>query len=136
MVFKINISDKGKTYKLETESEILIGKKIGEEFKGEDLDENLKDYNLLITGTSDLSGIPGFKKLEGNIYHRKVLTFGPGMKDKRKGIRLRKTMRGEEISSKTRQINAKVLKQGSKKFEELLKPAEKSSEEKPAEPAK
>jgi hypothetical protein len=38
-----------------------------------------------------------------------------------KGIRLRKTNRGEEISLKTSQINTKVLKQGHKKFEEFLK---------------
>ena len=30
MAFKINISDKGKTYKLESESEVVVGKKIGE----------------------------------------------------------------------------------------------------------
>ena len=30
MAFKINVSHKGKTYKLETENEALVGKKIGE----------------------------------------------------------------------------------------------------------
>ena len=30
MPFKINISHKGKTYKLETESEVVVGKTIGE----------------------------------------------------------------------------------------------------------
>jgi ribosomal protein S6E (S10) len=54
------------------------------------------------------------------------LTLGPGMKDKRKGIRLRKTQRGEEISLKTVQINCKVLKPGKKKFTELLIPKEKT----------
>ena len=103
MPFKINISDKGKTYKLETESEVLVGKSIGQTFKGEDISADLKGYELEITGHSDLSGIPGFKGLEGNIYHRRLLTFGPGMKDKRKGIRLRKTNRGEVISLKTHQ---------------------------------
>ncbi|MFA5857246.1 MAG: S6e family ribosomal protein [Candidatus Pacearchaeota archaeon] len=120
MPFKINISDKGKTYKLESDNEILIGKKIGEHLDGIDLSENLKGYKLEITGTSDISGIPGFKGLEGTTYHRKLLTLGPGMKDRRKGMRLRKTMRGEEISSKTSQINAKVLKEGEKKFAELI----------------
>lgn len=120
MAFKINISSKGKTYKVETESEVLVGKKIGEKFKGEDVASDLKGYEFEITGTSDLSGIPGFKGLEGDRYHRRLLTFGPGMKDRKKGIRLRKTNRGEVISLKTRQVNMIVLKEGSKKFNELV----------------
>jgi small subunit ribosomal protein S6e len=120
MPFKINISHKGKTYKLESDNEVLIGKKIGEQLDGSDISENLKGYKVEITGTSDISGIPGFKGFEGTTYHRKLLTFGPGMKDRRKGMRLRKTMRGEEISSKTSQINAKVLKEGEKKFSVII----------------
>ena len=136
MPFKINISDKGKTYKVETENESLVGKRIGETISGEDISSDLKGYEIEITGTSDLSGIPGFKGLEGANYHRRLLKFGPGMKNKRKGVRLRKTNRGEEISLKTIQINAILLKQGTKKFEDLLNPKEEteaSPEEKPAE---
>lgn len=121
MVFKINISNKGKTYKFESDNEDLVGKRIGENFSGKGLNEDLNGYELQITGTSDIAGIPGFKNLEGSTYHRKLLSFGPGMKDKRKGIRLRKTLRGEEISLKTVQINMVVKKEGSKKFEELVK---------------
>jgi len=128
MVFKINISDKGKTYKLETENEILVGKKIGETLNGNEIDENLSGYQLEITGSSDLSGIPGFKGLEGPNYHRKLLKYGPGMKDRRKGIRLRKTQRGEEISLKTHQINTKVLKEGEKKFDDLVGKKEDATE--------
>ena len=131
MAFKINISNKGKTYKLETESEVLVGKSIGDLFKGEDISPDLKGYELEITGTSDLSGIPGFKGLEGPNYHRRLLTRGSGMKDTRNGIRLRKTNRGEEISLKIHQINIKVVKEGDKKFEELFKeetPAEENIE--------
>ncbi len=120
MAFKINVSHKGKTFKVEIESEVLVGKKIGESVKGEDVDESLKGYELVITGTSDLSGIPGFKGLEGSSYHRRLLTFGSGMKNKRKGVRLRMTNRGEEISLKTHQINIKVVKEGEKKFGDLV----------------
>lgn len=132
MAFKINVSKNGKTYHLETESEVLVGLDIGETFKGEDVDENLKGYELEITGHSDLSGIPGFKGLEGPGYHKRLLTYGPGMKDKRKGIRLRKKNRGEEISLKTHQINSIVKKEGIKKFDELVKketPGEEKAEE-------
>lgn len=130
MAFKINVSHKGKTYKVETESENLVGKKIGEKVNGEEIDENLKSYELEIRGTSDLSGIPGFKGLDGPGYHRRLLTLGPGMKDRRKGMRLRKTNRGEEISLKTHQVNMIVVKEGGKKFEELVKKEEKSEEKK------
>lgn len=125
MVFKINISNKGKTYKLETENEVLIGKKIGENLNGKELSSDLDGYDLKITGTSDISGIPGFAGEEGIRYHRKLLTFGPGMKDRRKGIRLKKTVRGEEISGKTIQINTIVVKEGNKKFHNLLPKKEK-----------
>jgi len=133
MVFKINVSDKGKTYKIETEDEFLVGKRIGEEVSGADVDVNLKGYELKITGTSDLSGLPGFKGLEGPAYHRRLLSYGPGMKDRRKGMRLRKTNRGEEISLKMRQINMIVVKEGDKKFTDLIVKKVEGSEEKSAE---
>ena len=120
MPFKINISDKGKSIQIETESEVIVGKKIGEKIKGEDISNELDGYELQITGTSDISGIPGFKGLEGSGYHRRLLTYGSGMKDRRKGMRLRKTNRGEEISLKTSQINTIIAKEGNKKFNTLI----------------
>lgn len=128
MAFKINVSHKGKTIKLESENEVLIGKRIGEQLNGNEISPDLEGYNIEITGTSDISGIPGQKGLEGSTYHRKLLTLGFGMKDRRKGMRLKKTLRGEEVSAKTIQINTKVIKEGKKKIEELKK-----KEEKPAE---
>tara|TARA_Y100000034_G_C6777271_1_gene347124 strand:+ start:32 stop:463 length:432 start_codon:yes stop_codon:yes gene_type:complete len=136
MTFKINISHKGKTHKVETENEVLVGKKIGETISGSELDENLAGYDLEITGTSDLSGIPGFKDLEGPGYHRILRTRGKGMRDTRNGVRLRKTNRGEEISGKTHQINTKVLKEGSKKFDQLTAKEEPAEEAPATEPAK
>lgn len=121
MSFKINISNKGKTYKLESENENLIGKRIGEQLEGNEISPDLSGYKLEITGTSDISGIPGIKGLEGPGFHRKLLTYGKAMKDRRKGIRLKKTLRGEEISVKTIQINIKVIKEGSIKFDSLKK---------------
>ncbi|MDD5193787.1 MAG: S6e family ribosomal protein [Candidatus Nanoarchaeia archaeon] len=126
MAFKINVSDKGKTLKLESENENLIGKKIGETIEGKELSSDLDGYEIEITGTSDIAGKAGLKGLEGPGYHRILLKKGKCMKDSRKGIRLRKTLRGEEISLKTIQINTKVLKHGHKKFDELIKKEEKT----------
>ena len=139
MPFKINISDKGKTFQVETESEVVVGKLIGEKIKGEDLTADLEGYELKITGTSDDAGFAGKKGLEGTGYYRKLLTHGFGMKNTQKGIRLRKTLRGEEVSLKTAQINTKVLKEGKSKLETFLKKeaAEgEASEKKPTEEAK
>tara|TARA_Y100000310_G_C20660352_1_gene804399 strand:- start:755 stop:1276 length:522 start_codon:yes stop_codon:yes gene_type:complete len=134
MPFKINISDKGKTLQIETESEVVVGKAIGETIKGSDVSPDLDGYELEITGTSDISGFPGKKGLEGSSYHRKLLTHGFAMKNTQKGLRLRKTLRGEEVSLKTSQINTKVIKEGSKKLSELA--PKKQGEEKPVEEKK
>ncbi len=141
MLFKINISDKGKSIQLESESEVVVGKNIGETIKGEDVSPDLEGYELKITGTSDNSGHPGFKGLEGAAYHRRLLTYGTGMHDRRKGIRLRKIHRGEEISLKTVQINTKIIKEGKTKFANLgaksiEAPAESPAEEKKEEASK
>ena len=145
-MFKFNISEKGKSYKLEAESEEILGKKIGEKVKGEEISSQLAGYELEITGTSDKAGFPGFKQVEGIGLKKQLLTYGKGMHKKPKGLskkpgkkpkglRLRKTVRGNTISSEIAQIDLKVLKQGNKKLEEIFKKEEKLAEEKPVEAA-
>lgn len=153
MAFKINISDKGKTLKLETENEELVGKKIGETIDGKELSAELSGYSLEITGTSDIAGFPGKKDVEGFALKRVLLTKGFSMHKRPRregkkpvstpdGLRLKKSVRGNLISKDTIQINTKVTKEGSKKFETLLpkkeapkeeKKEEAKAEEKPAE---
>lgn len=132
MPFKLNISNKEKAWKLETESEELVGKKIGEKVQGKELKSELEGYELEITGTSDKAGFPGKKDTEGFSLKRELLGYGFGMHKKPKGLkkkkpnkkpaglRLRKTVRGNTISKDTIQINLKVLKSGSKKLEEIF----------------
>jgi len=131
MPFKINISSKGKTFKLEVDNEGLIGKKIGEKIEGKELKKELEGYELEITGTSDIAGFPGFKEIEGSSLKRVLLTYGKGMHKKPrregkkpvsspKGLRLKKSIRGNTISKDTIQINAKVIKLGDKKLEEIF----------------
>jgi len=150
MPFKINISSKdGKTYKLELESEELMGKQLKDKVEGKDLNSDLSGYEFEITGTSDKAGFPSSEKIEGIGLKKLLLTYGRGMhkrpkkegKRKRsnprpKGLRLRKTMRGKVISGDIVQINMKVLKQGSKSLTELFpeqnKPKEKIKYSPPA----
>ena len=122
MAFKINISYKGRTFKLETENESLIRMKIGDKINGDVISADFDGYELEISGTSDIAGFPGIKGEIGNHLRRLLLTKNDkGMNQTRPGgLRLKKSVRGEEISEKTVQINMKVLKHGSKKFEELL----------------
>ncbi|RMD45897.1 30S ribosomal protein S6e [Candidatus Pacearchaeota archaeon] len=137
MVFKVNVSLNGKTYKVESENEEIIGHAIGEKIEGELISPELKGYELEITGTSDKAGFPGMRNIEGPSLKRVLLGYGPGMHKKPKGekkvnrkpkgLRLRKTVRGREISEDTVQINTKVLKEGEKKFNDFFN--KKSEEE-------
>lgn len=120
MPFKINISDKGKSWKLETEAESLVGKSIGDKVEGKEVAQDLEGYELEITGGSDMSGFPLWKKAEGLGLKRVLLTRGFGMQDRREGIRLRKTVRGKVISNMVSQINLKVIKSGKKQLAEIF----------------
>lgn len=143
MPFKVNVSHKGKTGKFEIDNESLIGLTIGEKVRGEEISSDLAGYELEITGTSDKAGFAGKKDLKGPNLQKMLTTYGWGMKKKPKkggkkevaspkGLRLRKTVRGNEISSDTVQINTILIKEGTKKFEDILKegaPIEGTAEE-------
>jgi len=151
MAFKINISTKdGKSWKLDSDSEILIGRKLGETIKGQEITPDLAGYELKITGASDIAGFPHKQDVEGPQLRGLLFTKGWGMHKKPKkegkkpvstprGLRLRKSVRGKEISDKTKQINLIVVTEGSKKFSEIFPEQNKapeaptSTEEKPVE---
>jgi small subunit ribosomal protein S6e len=126
MSFKINVSHKGKTLKYDSDNEELVGKKIKEVIDGKEISQDLEGYELEITGTSDKAGFPGFEEYSGTQLKKVLLKKGKGMQDNRKGVRLRKLVRGNIISLDIIQINTKVLKEGSKKFEELAPKTEES----------
>ncbi len=143
MPFKLNISDKGKSWKIESSSELLIGKKLGEIIEGSELDESLSGCTLKITGATDSSGFPHKSDIQGPEMKRVMFTYGWGMhKRPRKagkkprqnvnGLRLRKTVRGAQISEKTAQINLIVTKHGVKPLAEIF-PDQNKPKEKPAE---
>ena len=143
MPFKINMSDKGKSWKIESASETLIGKKLGDTIHGKEISEDLEGYELKITGASDVSGFPHKPGLQGTETKHLILTYGWGMhkrqrregKKKRvspKGLRLRKSVRGQQLSEKTSQINLTVLKHGAKPLKEIF-PDQNKPKEKPTE---
>ena len=134
---KITINDPktGKSYKQIGDNSSLKGKKIREKISGDLI--GLKGYELEITGGSDNAGFPMRFDLPGPQRNKILLTKGPGVKIKRKGMRQRKTVAGNEISDNTMQVNVKVLKIGTKKLEEVFgKKEEPSKEEKAPEEKK
>jgi len=112
MPLKLNISEKGKAWKIELAEETLSGKSIGDKFNGKEIKPELEGYELEITGGSDIAGFPLSKDVEGLGLKGLLLKKGWGMKNSIKGIRLRKTVRGKTLSGTTVQVNLKVLKAG------------------------
>jgi len=150
-MFKINLATKdGKTFKLEVEAKALEEKSLHEKVSGKEVSPDLEGYEFEITGTSDKSGFPSHKKIEGVGLGKLLLSYEKGMKKrpkregkwkrsekKPKGLRLRKTVRGKVISQEIVQINLKVLKEGNKKLSEIFPEQNKSAEpeQKPKEEA-
>lgn len=138
---KINISTSdGKTWKIEIDSEVLTGKKLGDTIKGQEISADMSGYEFIIAGGSDIAGFPHKADVEGAALKRVLLKKGWGMHAKKKGLRLRKTVRGMEISEKTVQINLKTEKIGNKQLNEIFPDQNKAPEppapaetEKPAE---
>jgi len=139
MVFKINVSHKGKAFKVESEGGKLVGASIGDKIDGKEISDE------------DKAGFTGMENIDGPNLHKALLGYGKGMHKRPKGekkvnkkpngLRLRKTVRGKEISSDTVQINSKVIKEGAKKFDTLFIKKEEPSEagkpeEKPVEEKK
>ena len=130
-MFKINIAsnkEKGRTIKIESDSEAFIGLKIGDAINGKDVLPQFEGYEFVINGASDKAGFPSFKDTEGTGLRRVLLTYGKGMKEKKPhGLKRRKTVRGNTISPDIVQINLIVKKEGSKPLSELF-PAQKAEE--------
>lgn len=143
MAFKINIGTKeGKTFHLESESEELIGKELHDKIEGKDISPDLEGYGFEIAGASDKEGFTAMEDVEGTGLKKVLLTYGKRMKKKPrkegkkrlpknrpKGLKLRKTVRGKVISPEISQINLKILKQGNKKLSEIFPEQNKKAEE-------
>jgi small subunit ribosomal protein S6e len=135
MVFKLNISDRGKAWKVESESEFFVGKSLGDKIQGKEIKPELEGYEFEISGGSDLAGFPLSKDVPGLALKSLLLTKGFGMRDNTEGVRRRKTVRGKTISASVSLINLKVVKSGAKKFEEIFPEQNKPKEKKTAAPA-
>lgn len=120
MVFKVVVSDKNESYQLEYEDtgKNLLGLTIGETFDGDII--GLDGYELKITGGSDKNGFTMRKDVSGPRRIKSLLTDGIGYKPKNKGVKRRKTVRGNTISEDIVQINTIVASAGKKKIADIL----------------
>jgi small subunit ribosomal protein S6e len=131
MEFKINIGDPktGKTVQkvaADKAAEAFLKKKIGDKVSGDAI--GFPGYEFEITGGSDYCGFPMRKDVRGSARKKILVVSGVGIRKNVKGRKIRKTVAGCTIYSKTAQINLKVLKAGEAPLVE-----EKPKEEKAAE---
>lgn len=107
---------------------MLIGKKMGDTLEGSLV--GLEGYGLKITGLSDKTGAPSRKEIEFSRKAFVLLSGGPGIRDSKKGRRVRRLIRGNTISVDTEQINTVIEKYGAKPAEELFPKKAPKEEEK------
>lgn len=126
MPARIVIGDKdGKSYQKEIAADklnALLNMKIGDEFDGGVVD--VPGYRLSISGGSDKDGFPMRKGVHGQARKQILVAEGPGFYPVMKGMRKKKSIRGEVIASDIAQINVKIVKAGAKSLAELFGKAE------------
>ncbi|MBT3324530.1 30S ribosomal protein S6e [archaeon] len=120
--FVINDVKTGKTFQKALEDESVIGKKIGEKLNGGFL--GLEGYELEIKGGSDSAGFPMKSNINSSQRRKLLLSRGTAMRKNRAGLKIRKTVCGNTISSNITQINLKVIKYGAKSLEDIFAPKE------------
>ncbi|MCS7097106.1 MAG: 30S ribosomal protein S6e [Candidatus Methanomethylicia archaeon] len=113
--FKVVVSDpktgKAKTFEVDEPTSLsLIGLKIGDIVDGSVV--NLPNTKLKITGGSDFAGFPMIPYLSGGRRYRILLSHPPGFKPKENGLRKRKMVRGNTITSDIVQINTIIVEGG------------------------
>jgi len=119
VTYKVNISGgtivgpgKGltKSWPVEKTDFRIVGGHIGEVFEG--IKIGLPGYMFKITGGSDNSGIPMRPDVHGGVKKQLLLRGGVGFHPDRKGLRRRKTIRGNVITENMSQINVVVTEYG------------------------
>ncbi len=121
--FEVVISDPkdGNSYQKKVDGQHanrLIGKQIGGEVDG--IFVGLPGYKLQITGGSDIDGFPMKKNIPGTGRKKILGKDGVGFKSQKKGVKKKKSMRGNTVSDQLNQVNMKVVESGPKEIPELL----------------
>lgn len=96
----------------------FVGRSIGDTVDGTAV--GLPGYTLEVTGGSDDAGRPMHPDVPGPSLREILSTGGVGYHPERDGERRRVTVRGDEISEQTVQINASISEYGDESIDELL----------------
>jgi small subunit ribosomal protein S6e len=131
--FKVVINDtkNGKSHQVQVSghhANSLIGKKIGDEVDG--IFISLPGYKLQVTGGTDKNGFAMRRDLPGMSRRRLLLSKSSGFKPKEKGLRKKKSIRGNTVNQDIVQINMKVTKHSSKPIDKLINIEKKDEGEK------
>ncbi len=131
--FKVVINDtkNGKSHQVQISghhANSLIGKKIGDEVDG--IFISLPGYKLQVTGGTDKNGFAMRRDLPGISRKRVLLSKSSGFKPKEKGLRKKKSIRGNTVNQDIVQINMKVTKHSSKPIDKLINIEKKDEGEK------
>jgi small subunit ribosomal protein S6e len=119
--YKVVISEKEKSIARtvgDPQAAGFLGKRIGETIGGELL--GATGYTFRITGGTDKSGFPLRPDVPGARQTRLYVGDGFGFEAPRRGMRKRRTFRGNTVSEDTVQINLIVEQKGGKPLAELL----------------
>ncbi|UCE80286.1 MAG: 30S ribosomal protein S6e [Methanobacteriota archaeon] len=125
----INDTKDGKSYQTPVtghHANSLIGKRIDDVIDG--IFVGLPGYKLKITGGSDKDGFPMRKDLPGPRRKKLLVSKSIGFKSKEKGLRMKKSFRGNAVSPDTVQVNLEVTQHGAKPVSELITKEEKKGE--------
>lgn len=121
--FQVDVADPedGATYQFEVDGQTanrFVGREIGAEIDAGSL--GLSGYTVELTGGTDNAGRPMRSDVAGQDLSSVLLTGGVGFNPTVDGERKRVSVRGREVSSDTRQINAKIVDHGNQPVEELI----------------
>jgi len=116
--FVISVPKENKSVQIEKDAPTIVGMRIGSKFDGSIT--GLTGYTLQVTGGSDKEGFPMRKDLQGTARKKILAVNSTGCRGKIKGMKSRKSVRGNTISQEMVQINVKVIEKGAKSVEELL----------------
>lgn len=104
----------GKAYPKKVDDEsAFFDKKIGDKVGLDSI--GLADYEAVITGGSDSGGFPMKKYFLGTRRNKNFVT-----KNKKEGLRIKVTERGNTIAKDIAQVNLKITKYGGKKIDEII----------------
>jgi len=131
--FKVVVNDtkNGKSHQVQVSghhANSLIGKKIGDEVDG--IFISLPGYKLEITGGTDKDGFAMREDLPGMGRRRLLLSKSHGFNPTKKGLRRKKSVKGNTINQDIVQINMKVMKYSSKPIDQLITVEKKDEGEK------